>query len=456
VSTIETEAPARPRAFDPVHRATTFGLLALVTMFAFEAVAVSLAMPSVARDLDGETLYPIAVVGLLTTAIIGMVVSAGWCDARGPSLPILVGGLGFTVGLLLSGFAPSMELFVAGRLAQGLGCGLAMTALYVVVADAFPAELRTRVFSLFATAWVVPSIAGPFVAGALVDLLGWRSVFLVVAAFSVVATLGVRAATGPRLTKRSGPLRWGRRPAYAVVAALGVLALHLAGHGHGVVAVAGVVAGLALVLWAVPSLLPTGTLRARAGLPAVIASRGIFGGAFACLELFVPLVLQRESGLSPTLAGLVMMVAALGWTGGSAWSGRHGRPETFAMLLRGGALALLVGSVVAVALVPLEHQPVPAALVALVALTVMAVGMGLATPLLSTLSLDLAEPERQGEAGAAIQMSDSLGQSVAAGVVGAVFAPWFLADQGTSYLAGFGVAVVLSLAAVAAAGRAVR
>src|SRR6476661_10972598 len=103
-----TRADAAPRAFDEQHRTITVGLLALVTMFAFEAVAVSLAMPSVARDLGGETLYPIAVIGMLTTAIIGMVVSAGWCDARGPSLPILVGGLGFTVGLLLSGFAPSM------------------------------------------------------------------------------------------------------------------------------------------------------------------------------------------------------------------------------------------------------------------------------------------------------------------------------------------------------------
>ena len=44
------------RAFDEQHRTITVGLLALVTMFAFEAVAVSLAMPSVARDLGGATL----------------------------------------------------------------------------------------------------------------------------------------------------------------------------------------------------------------------------------------------------------------------------------------------------------------------------------------------------------------------------------------------------------------
>jgi hypothetical protein len=86
----------------------------------------------------------------------------------------------------------------------------------------------------------------------------------------------------------------------------------------------------------------------------------------------------------------------------------------------------------------------------------MGVGMGLATPLMSTLSLDLAEPGRQGESGAAIQMSDALGQSMAAGLVGAVFARWFLVDQHTSYLSGFGLAVALAVTALLVVGRGVR
>src|SRR3954463_7485512 len=226
-----TQPGTSPRAFDQQHRTITLGLLALVTMFAFEAVAVSLAMPSVARALDGETLYPIAVVGLLTAAIVGMVGGGIWRDARGASLPLTVGGVGFVAGLLVSGYAGSMEVFVGGRLLQGLGCGAALTAMYVAVGDAYPAHFRTRVFSLFATAWVLPSIAGPFIAGALVDLFGWRSVFLVVAAFAALSIMAVRRPMSRRLAVRTKPLVWGRRPLYAVVAAVGVVALHLAGHG---------------------------------------------------------------------------------------------------------------------------------------------------------------------------------------------------------------------------------
>jgi MFS family permease len=454
MSMTQTRA-TNPRAFDHEHRAITLGLLALVTMFAFEAVAVSLAMPSVARELDGERLYPIAVVGLLTAAIVGMVVGGIWSDARGASLPLTVGGVGFVAGLLVSGFAGTMEIFVGGRLLQGLGCGLALTAMYVAVGDAYPAHLRTRVFSLFATAWVVPSIAGPFIAGALVDLFGWRSVFLVVAAFAAVSTLAVRVPLGGRLAVREKPLVWGRRPAYAVVAAVAVVALHIAGQGTGPGNVLLLVAGLVVIAVAIPPLLPDGTIKATRGLPAVIASRGLFGAAFACVEMFLPLVLQGESGMSPTVSGLVMMVGALGWVAGSSYAGKHGRPETFPRILRAGSLALLAGTVISLALVPVDHSALAAGIVATIGFSTMAVGMGLATPLMSTLALDLAPEGRQGDSGAAIQMSDSLGQSIAAGLVGAVFARWFLVDAHTSYLSGFGLAAVLALVAVVTARRTV-
>jgi len=189
------------------------------------------------------------------------------------------------VGLLVSGFSSSMEIFVGGRLLQGLGCGAALTAMYVAVADAYPANLRTHVFSLFATAWVVPSIAGPFIAGALVDLFGWRSVFLVVAGFAALSTFVVRAAMGRRLAVRQSAVVWGRRPAYAAVAAVGVVALHVAGHGTGARAGLLLIGGLLVLAATMGALLPRGTMRADRGLPAVVAARGVFGGAFACVEM---------------------------------------------------------------------------------------------------------------------------------------------------------------------------
>ena len=187
----------------------------------------------------------------------------------------------------------------------------------------------------------------------------------------------------------------------------------------------------------------------------MIASRGLFGAAFSCIEMFLPLVLQSESGMSPTVSGLVMMVGALGWVAGSSYSGKHGRPESFGRIMRAGSIALLAGTLITLVLVPVDHSPFAAGVVATIGFSVLAVGMGLATPLMSTLALDLAPEGRQGDSGAAVQMSDSLGQSVAAGLVGAVFARWFLVDAHTSYLSGFGLAVILAVLATVTARRCV-
>ncbi len=452
-----TSTRPRTRAygvFDQTHRASTVGLLALVTMFAFEAVAVSLAMPTIAGALDGQSLYPIAVVGLLTAALPGMVVGGIWGDARGPARPLVVGSLVFVLGLLVSGLALTMPILVAGRLLQGLGSGLALTAMYVAIGDAFVPELRTKIFSLFAAAWVLPSIMGPFVAGAMVDLFGWRSVFLVVAVVSLVSTAFVRVAMVPHLSTRRAPIHWGRRPAYALAVAVGALFLHIGGQGYGWTSGVLLLAAAGVLIVALPRLLPRGTLRAGPGLPAVIAARGVFAASFACVEIFLPLVLQNESGLSPTASGLVLMVGALGWTAGSWFTGRYAEPTNRGIVLRVSALWLFGGSAVTLALVPLDHLTWAAVAVATTGFTAMAVGMGLATPLLSTLALDLAPDGRHGESGAALQISDAVGQSVAAGLIGAVFARWYLWDQDTSYLSGFGLAALVALLGLVIVGRA--
>lgn len=443
-----------PKVFDATHRASTIGLLALVTMFAFEAVAVSLAMPTIADALDGQRLYPIAVVGLLTAALPGMVIGGIWGDARGPSRPLILGSLGFVAGLLVSGLATTMPIFVAGRLLQGVGSGLALTAMYVAVGDAFVAALRPRIFSLFAAAWVLPSIMGPFVTGAMVDLFGWRSVFLIVAVVALLSTAFVARKMVPHLSTRHVPLAWGRQPAYALAIALGAVGLHIAGQATGWRSLLLLIAGVTVIVVTLPPLLPRGTLRARRGLPAVIASRGVFGGAFACVEIFLPLVLQDESGLSPTASGLVLMVGTLGWTAGSWFTGRYAKPTNYGVVMRAGGVWLFAGAAVMLALVPVDHLTWAAVTVAITGFTCMAVGMGLVTPLLSTLALDLAPQGRHGDSGAAIQVSDALGQSVAAAAIGVVFARWFLLDQDTSYLSGFGVAAVLAVAALLMIGRA--
>ena len=162
------------------YRALTLGVVSVVLLVAFEATAVGTAMPVAARDLHGLGLYAFGFSGYFTTSLLAMVVSGQWCDRRGPLAPLTAGIALFAAGLVVSGTAHTMGVFVLGRAVQGCGGGLVIVALYVVVGLAYPERLRPAVMASFSASWVVPSIVGPLVSGTVTEHLGWRWVFLAI------------------------------------------------------------------------------------------------------------------------------------------------------------------------------------------------------------------------------------------------------------------------------------
>lgn len=429
-------------------RALTAGSVALVSLAAFEAVAVATAMPTVAVALDGLAGYALAFGLPLATSVLGMVLAGAWSDARGPAWPMRVGVGMFVAALLVAGLAPSMTVFTAGRALQGLGSGLFSVALYVVVGRLVPPDRRPRLFAAFAAAWVLPAVVGPPVAGLLVTTAGWRWVFLLAAVLAVPAVLLVEPALRG-LRPEQEP--WsGRRVPWAVGAAAGAVGLQEAGHLPTGVAPVVALASAVVVGVSVVRLLPPGTLRARAGLPSVVALRGLASAAFVAGEAFLPLLLSRERGLPPTPAGLVLTVAALTWATGSWVQGRDTAPAR-PTLLRAGTAAIALGVVGAASLlVPAVPLAVGVAGWALVGL-----GMGLTYPTLSVLTLELSAPSEQGTNTSALQIADALFGAVVLALSGVLFAA--LVDAGpVAYLAGFAVAAVPAAVGLLVAGRATR
>jgi len=411
------EVVAQPRVFSAAYRRLSVGVVAVVVLIAFEAMAVATAMPVAVRDLQGLPWYAWGFSGFLTASLFGMVVSGELCDTRGPGLPLLTGVAAFTSGLLLAGVATSMGMFVAARAVQGLGAGLVIVALYVVVARCYPDDLRPRVFAVMASAWVVPSIVGPPVAGWLADHASWRLVFLAVAPLVLPTVLLLL----PWLRRADGRTERVRRTGHkrrALAAAVGVAVLQYAGQRLGWLGVGLVLAAGVLLVPSVPRLLPAGTLRARRGLPTVVAMRGILAGAFFGTEAFVPLMLVTERSLSPTLAGLSLTGAALGWATGSWWQGRPGLQAPRWRLVQVGC-AVVSASIAGMAGTLWEGVPVA---VAALAWTVGGLGMGLALASVSVLLFELSPPEEHGANSAAIQISDALGGILFIGLGGVLYA----------------------------------
>ena len=110
---------------------------------------------------------------------------------------LLLGVPAFAIAQVVSGLAPTMAVFVAGRALSGAAEALVDTALMVLVAQALPEALRAKVFASFAAAWILPSLLGPSVAGGLDALAGWRAVFVAPLVIVPLALLPLRPALRP-------------------------------------------------------------------------------------------------------------------------------------------------------------------------------------------------------------------------------------------------------------------
>ncbi len=438
---------------DPRYRSVTLGAVALVALYAFEALAVATAMPTVAQALDGLPLYALAFGGTLAASVVGMVVAGHWGDRLGPARPLRHGIAWFCVGLVIAGVAPSMWVLILGRIVQGFGGGLMSVALYVAVGRVYPQQLHSRIFASFAAAWVLPAVIGPAISGLLVEHVGWRWVFLSVPLIALAAAWCVLPALRGLGTPAGGDhdarVEQPHRIAWAIGAAASALVLHYAGQQHHAGALPLLVLAVTGVVGCAWQLLPRGTLRAARGLPTVIAMRGIASAAFFGTEVFVPLLLSRERGLSPTAAGAVLTAGAIGWSLGSWWRSRSWQPFTPPQLLRIGMCLILVGvSGVAMSIAP----SLPVA-VGIVGWIVAGFGMGALFPTLSVLTLQLSPPTQQGLNASALQLCDSLSTAAVLAVGGSIFAALLSRAPSWAYLSAFAFSALLALLGASLAPR---
>jgi MFS family permease len=421
----------------------TVGAVALIFLAAIQSLAVTTVMPVVSADLDGERLYAVAFAGTLATSVIGMVAVGAWCDRGGVLAPLTTSVVLFVTGLLISGLALSMPTLVVGRLVQGLGTGGQTVALYVVVARVYPGAMHGRVFAAFSAAWVVPSLIGPFLAGAVTEFLHWRWVFLGVAALTVVAFAVVVARLHglPLHTDEPATSRIAPRLACAVAVAVGALGLSLAGE-LGTWAWAAVAASVVVIGLASRPLLPRGTLVAARGLPSVVLMRGLIAGALFGAEIYVPYLLIDEYAFSPTWAGLGLTAAAVAWAAAADVQGRFGDRMGNTRITLIGTTLLMTSLVIAAATALLGLHP--AVLIAGWGLA--GGGMGLMYPRLTVLTLAYSTPKNQGFNSSALSISDAVGSASSIAVMGLVFTA--LAGTDAGFPAVFAIAVMLALAAL--------
>jgi MFS family permease len=445
--------------FGAQHRALTIGLVSIVTLVAFESLAVITILPDIEADLHGLVWYGWVTTSFFLGTLIGIVFAGGQADRHGAGRPYLIGLILFAIGLVVAGTAPSMPVLVVGRFVQGLGAGVVPAIGYVAIGRVYPVTLRPRMFAVLSTAWVVPGVIGPALSERISAWIGWRWVFLgllplVAAAGSLIvpAMMRLRAPVPPSPASDDARVvvPWTRRRMVEAVRVAAGAALVVGGFTTTAwLVVPAVVVGVVIGLPSLRRLTPPGTLVAAAGLPAVVLSRGMLTFAFFGADTFVPHALTAGRGATTFSGSIAVTTSTLSWTAATWIQQRFITRTGEAFFVRISYAVLAVG--IAIVSVTAGVDELPFWLIH-VGWTVAGFGMGLGYSAHAQLTLRCAPAASYGTATASLQVFDNLGIALGAGATGVVVT---LGDH-VDWDPGAGVAVALiGPAAVALIGLAI-
>jgi MFS family permease len=167
----------------------------LITLVIVAAVAnLPLAMANVALPSIGKYFNASQVqLNLIAVAYsLGLACSVLWLGALGDRYgrkQMAIIGVSLAIpAALISGFAPSVNVLIFGRLFGGFTAGMAYpTTLALIAALWGPGPGRTRSIALWAALGGAISVSGPLLAGILLNFTTWPWVFFIVIPLAVVA-----------------------------------------------------------------------------------------------------------------------------------------------------------------------------------------------------------------------------------------------------------------------------
>ena len=136
---------------------------------------------------------------------IGAAVSGRLADRYGRRVVFSATLVLFSIGALLSAFAPTFETLLAARVVAGLGLGGELPVAATLVSEFAPRAMRGRMIVLLESFWAYGTIAAGLIAIIVLPSLGWRWAFAIGAVPALYAAYLRRALPeSPRFLAEHG------------------------------------------------------------------------------------------------------------------------------------------------------------------------------------------------------------------------------------------------------------
>lgn len=411
------------------HRETmlvVFGVLLPVFMGAIDQTILASALPTIGADLGDVHSLPWLITAYLIASTAITPLYGKISDIHGRRFTIIIAIVTYMVGSLICLAAPNMLVLILGRIVHGLGGGGLSAMGMIILGDITEPKDRGRYYAYFSATYMTAGALGPALGGFAAQALHWKVIFVGNIVMGIVA-LVLSATLLRHLPRRERHHRLDiLGAALIMVASVSfMLALNLGGvrlpWTSPAILALGAAALLIGALFVVRLLTAPEPLIPLAILTDPVARLAIglnaFGwGAILGLNIFLPMYLQSVIGLSPTNAGLSLMVLMVTVNTAAGVAGQiYGRVKHYKRLPM-VSLVIAVGAVIALALSAENLTPFTFQLL----LAVIGFGFGPVPPICLIALQNTVQPHQFGIAVGTMNFSRTLYGTILIAIFGAV------------------------------------